>query len=187
MSSKLSWKNKNKKKVSIVLLFHSFFFLCQIYRKGPYPSSRRFFWSTKVPAKPNIAKVDFASFSFLSLACNKFPSFFFFFLFLPLLQYTVTTSPPLIANGGYHSSLSVPYFPDIHRRLNRMSGKSPAGAGSSFRQTRLRMTVLSLVGNDEHVGVILGSLNVLPRRTPSHATALVIPSANNKKKKINFR
>ena len=42
------------------------------------------------------------------------------------------------------------------------------------------VAVLALVGDDEHRGVVGGSLHVLPSWAPSHAAALVVASANNK-------
>lgn len=115
---------------------------------------------------------------FFTFPCLQELPFFFSHCYKTPLQL-----PQLIANTAYHSSLitvgltlsrSIP-------RLNRLSTESHGAGHAGFRQTRLWMTVLSLVGNDEHVRVILGSLHVLSGRTPSHATALVVPSAITKK------
>ena len=135
------------------------------------------------PQRSQLTKQKLTLLLFFTLPSLQELPFFFFFSHC---YNTVTTSS---VNCKQRLSLITDGFIAFRSsgRLNRLSTESYSGGGGGFRQTRLGMTVLSLVGNDEHVGVILGPLHVLPRWTPSYATALVIPSAITKNKKINLR
>lgn len=59
-------------------------------------------------------------------------------------------------------------FSDHQRRLKRLRYESSAGYDG------LGVTVLSFIGNNKHIGIVLCSFYMLPRRTSFEATTLIV-------------